>query len=122
LDWEFAHIGDAYQDLAWPHLRDWRFGRDELHFGGIGTPRDFYAAYERVRGTRIDRARVHYWQVLGNVQWAVGMLNQARRHLSGEEPNLEFASLGRRCAEVELEVLRLIGETRARPAEFPPTA
>ncbi len=108
LDWEFSHLGDPYQDLSWPLLRDWRFGNDALQFGGIAQPDDFFAAYERASNTTLDPARVHYWIVLNNVRWAVGMLNQARRHLSGEEPNLEFASLGRRCAELELEVLRLI--------------
>jgi aminoglycoside phosphotransferase (APT) family kinase protein len=108
LDWEFAHIGDPYQDLTWSLVRDWRFGNDHLHFGGIAQPEEFFAAYEHAMNTTIDRARVHYWEVMGNVRWAVGMLNQAQRHLRGEEPNLEFASLGRRCAEIELEVLRLI--------------
>jgi aminoglycoside phosphotransferase (APT) family kinase protein len=108
LDWEFAHIGDSYEDLAWPQLRDWRFGNDQLRFGGIAAPDEFYAAYERTLGTTVDRQRVDYWEVMGNLRWAVGMLNQARRHLSGQEPNLEFASLGRRCAEIELEVLQLI--------------
>jgi aminoglycoside phosphotransferase (APT) family kinase protein len=111
LDWEFAHIGDPYEDLAWSQVRDWRFGNDGLHFGGIAPPDEFFAAYERARNVPVDRRRAHYWEVLGNVRWAVGMLNQARRHLRGEEPNLEFASLGRRCAEIELEVLRLIRST-----------
>lgn len=108
LDWEFAHIGDPYQDLTWSLLRDWRFGNDHLLFGGIAQPDEFFAAYARAMHITIDPARVHYWQVLNNVRWAVGMLNQAQRHLSGQEPNLEFASLGRRCAELELEVLQLI--------------
>lgn len=108
LDWEFAHIGDPYQDLTWSLIRDWRFGNDHLHFGGIAQPDEFFRAYERAANTTIDPARVHYWEVMGNVRWAVGMLNQAQRHLSGQEPNLEFASLGRRCAELELEVLNLI--------------
>ncbi len=108
LDWEFAHIGDAYEDLAWSLVRDWRFGSDQLHFAGIAQPDAFFAAYERAVDTTIDVARVRYWEIMGNVRWAVGMLNQAQRHLRGIEPNLEFASLGRRCAEVELEVLRLI--------------
>lgn len=107
LDWEFAHIGDPYEDLAWSQVRDWRFGSDQLRFGGIAPTDEFFAAYERVSKTAVDVARVRYWEVMGNVRWAVGMLNQAQRHLRGEEPNLEFASLGRRCAEVELEVMRL---------------
>ncbi len=110
LDWEFAHIGDPVEDLAWGLVRDWRFGVDHLQYGGIGDPSDFFAAYELETGQSVDHQRVAYWEVLGNVRWAVGTLNQAERHLSGTEPNLELASLGRRCAEMELEALRLIKE------------
>ncbi|GIL15346.1 MAG: phosphotransferase [Chloroflexota bacterium] len=108
LDWEFAHLGDPYEDLAWSQVRDWRFGYDHLRFGGVAQPDDFFAAYGRAMHSKVDLARAQYWQVMGNARWAVGMLNQAQRHLRGAEPNLEFASLGRRCAEVELEILRLI--------------
>lgn len=108
LDWEFAHLGDPYADLAWSQLRDWRFGNDALYFGGIAQPDEFFAAYAGTLGIEINPDAVQYWNVMGNVRWAVGMVNQAQRHLRGEEPNLEFASLGRRCAEVELEVLNLI--------------
>ena len=109
LDWEFAHIGDPAEDLYWGLVRDWRFGADHLPYGGVGEPEEFFAAYE-AHGGAVDRARVSYWEVMGNVLWAVGTLNQAQRHLSGDEPNLELASLGRRCAEMELEALRLMKE------------
>jgi aminoglycoside phosphotransferase (APT) family kinase protein len=108
LDWEFAHIGDPAEDLAWCLIREWRFGVDQLHFGGIGPTEPFFAAYAAATGSTVDQERVAYWEVMHNVRWAIGTLNQARRHLGGAEPNLEFASLGRRCAEMELEALRLI--------------
>jgi aminoglycoside phosphotransferase (APT) family kinase protein len=112
LDWEFAHIGDPAEDLFWGLVRDWRFGADHLHYGGVGEPEEFFAAYEERGGGTVDRAHVSYWEVMGNVRWAVGTLNQAQRHLRGQEPNLELASLGRRCAEMELEALRLMkGQT-----------
>lgn len=108
LDWEFAHVGDPYEDLAWPLLRDWRFGQDHLRLGGVGAPADFFAAYAASGGLCPDLRIVQFWEVLGNLRWATGCLNQAERHLSGQEPNLEFASLGRRAAEMELEALMLI--------------
>jgi aminoglycoside phosphotransferase (APT) family kinase protein len=108
IDWEFAHVGEPAEDLAWGLIREWRFGVDQLRFGGVGSAEQFSAAYEQAGGDRIDRSRVDYWEIIGNARWAVGALNQARRHLSGEEPNVEFASLGRRCAEMELEAIRLI--------------
>jgi aminoglycoside phosphotransferase (APT) family kinase protein len=114
LDWEFAHLGDPAEDFGWPLVRSWRFGVDHLRFGGVGSPEVFLAAYEQASGQRVDPARVFYWEVMGNVGWAIGALNQARRHLSGQEPNLEFASLGRRCAEMELEALLLIKSTMER--------
>ncbi len=108
LDWEFAHVGDPAEDLSWGMIRDWRFGVDQLRFGGVGEPEAFLAAYEQHCGSSIDAWRLSYWEILSNVRWAIGTLNQAQRHLSGEEPDLEFASLGRRCAEMEFEALSLI--------------
>jgi aminoglycoside phosphotransferase (APT) family kinase protein len=112
LDWEFAHIGDPNEDLVWPLVRDWRFGATHLHFGGISDPEPFFAAYAAAGGIPPDGPAVRYWETLGNVRWALGCLTQAERHLSGLEPNLEFASLGRRSAEMELEALNLIGGAR----------
>jgi aminoglycoside phosphotransferase (APT) family kinase protein len=114
LDWEFAHLGDPAEDFGWPLVRSWRFGVDHLRLGGVGSPEVFLAAYEQASGQRVEPARVFYWEVMGNVGWAIGALNQARRHLSGQEPNLEFASLGRRCPEMELEALLLIKSTMER--------
>lgn len=111
LDWEFAHIGDPNEDLTWPLIREWRFGVDHLHFGGIAGHEPFFEAYAAAGGTPPSPQVTLFWEVLSNIRWATGCLNQAERHLSGQEPNLEFASLGRRCAEMELEALRLISST-----------
>ena len=46
--------------------------------------------------------------MLGNCKWAIGALNQSRRHLQGEERSVELAILGRLAAEMELELLDLI--------------
>jgi aminoglycoside phosphotransferase (APT) family kinase protein len=112
IDWEFAHVGEPAEDFAWGLVREWRFGVDQLRFGGVGTAEQFQTAYEQAGGDAIDRRRVEYWEIVGNARWAVGTLNQAHRHRSGVEPNLEFASLGRRCAEMELEAMRLIRGVR----------
>lgn len=109
IDWEFAHIGDYAEDLTWGLIREWRFGVDELRLGGIGQPEAFHEAYARHSGRPVDPARIAYWELLANVWWAIGCLNQARRHLRGEEANLEFVSLGRRACEIELEAMRLLG-------------
>lgn len=108
VDWEFARIGDPVEDLAWPCLRDWRYGNGKLRLGGIGQREPFIKAYEKASGRTINRKAVDYWEILGNLRWAVTSLAQANRHLSGGDPSVELASLGRRSAEMQFEMLRLI--------------
>lgn len=107
LDWELAHLGDPVEDLGWFCVRAWRFGNDDRPAGGLAERERFVAAYERARGTTVDRAAVRWWEVFGNFKWAVICIMQAETHRRGA-PNVELASLGRRTAETELELLDLI--------------
>jgi aminoglycoside phosphotransferase (APT) family kinase protein len=108
LDWEFAHVGDALEDLAWPCVRAWRFGRDDKRLGGISDADVFFDTYEAVTGKSIDLAAVAYWEVMGNFRWAVACLAQAGRHLRGDERSVELAVLGRKAAEAEWELMERI--------------
>lgn len=110
LDWEFAHLGDPREDLAWAMVRAWRFRADGLRLGGIAPPDGFLQTYGEVTGRRVTLAELRPFELLGNVRWAVGALTQARRHLSGEERSVELAVLGRLAAEIEHEVLSLLEE------------
>jgi len=111
LDWELAHVGDPMEDLGWMCVRSWRFGSDDQPAGGIGSREDLFAAYEAAGGVRVDPQRVHYWEVLGNLKWAIMTIMQAKTHLDGNVHSVELASLGRRTAEMELELLHLINAT-----------
>ena len=108
LDWEFAHIGDPAEDLAWLLIRAWRFGRDDQHLGGIGDLEPFLAAYNALTGREITLETLFYWEVMGNVKWAIGALTQAKRHLDGLERSVELAVLGRLSSEMEFELLHLL--------------
>jgi len=110
LDWEFARIGDPIEDVAWPLVRSWRFGVDAREVGGVGDRAPYVAAYEEASGRRVDPAHVRFWEIMGNVKWAVGCMAQANRHLSGQTRSVELASLGRKTAEMELDMLDLLGE------------
>lgn len=110
LDWEFAHIGDPAEDLAWPLIRAWRFGRDDQHLGGIGNLQPFLTAYNVLSGRAITTETLFYWEVMGNVKWAIGALTQAKRHLDGLERSVELAVLGRLSSEMEFELLHLLEE------------
>ncbi len=108
LDWEFAHASDPLEDLAWPLTRAWRFGADDRHLGGIAGADRYLERYRALTGVDVPRDELYAWEVLGNCKWAVGALNQAQRHLRGEERNVEYAVLGRLAAEMEYELLDLI--------------
>lgn len=109
IGWEFAHIGDPLEDLVWLCLRDWRYGNNDLQLGGIDKREPFIQAYEKASGLTIDREMLDYWEILANLRWAVTCLAQANRNLSGGHPSVQFVSRGRRSAEMQFEMLRLIG-------------
>jgi aminoglycoside phosphotransferase (APT) family kinase protein len=109
LDWEFARAGDALEDLAWPSVKAWRFGMDHLRLGGIAADeRGFLDRYSELTGRKVDPADFHAYELLGNVRWAVGSLQQSQRHLRGEEKSVELAILGRLACEIEHEILQLL--------------
>ena len=116
LDWEFCAWGDPMSDIGWFCARCWRFGAIEREAGGIAFRAPFYRGYEAACGRRIDPGAVHYWEVAAHVRWAVIALQQAARHLSGEERSLELALTGRLVPELELEVLNLIDAAEGRAA------
>jgi aminoglycoside phosphotransferase (APT) family kinase protein len=108
LDWEFAHLSDPREDVAWPLVRAWRFGADERRLGGVGELVPYLERYEELTGRAISEADLDWWEVLGNVKWATGCLTQCRRHLTGLDRSVEYAVLGRMAAEMEYELLDLI--------------
>lgn len=108
LDWEFAHWGDRHEDVGYLRMRDWRFGKVKNEIGGFAAPEDFYAPYEAASGIKLDREKIRFWEIMGNIRWAIGAAMQGERHLSGKDKGIEFASIGRRVGEMELESMRLI--------------
>jgi aminoglycoside phosphotransferase (APT) family kinase protein len=108
LDWEFAHVGDPVEDVAWPLVRAWRFGADTRRLGGVGEVEPYLERYNELTGRNVTLEELHVWEVFGNVKWAVGCLTQCRRHLTGQDRSVEYAVLGRMAAEMEYELLDLI--------------
>ena len=108
LDWEFAGWGDPHEDIGWFCSKGWRFARLDREAGGIAERVPFYRGYERESGRLIDPVRVHFWEVLASVRWAVIALQQSDRHITGGEASLDLALTGRRAGECELELLMLL--------------
>ena len=107
LDWEFADWSDPMEDIGWFCAKCWRFGANGREAGGIGKREDFYRGYEGVSGKSLDRQQVHYWEVVAHLNWAVIAIQQAQRHLSGQEPSLLLALTGHLVPELEWEILNL---------------
>lgn len=57
IDWEFAHLGDPYDDLAWITVRSWMFG-----FELEGFAEDVAEHYGE--SDRLDADRLRYWQAV----------------------------------------------------------
>jgi aminoglycoside phosphotransferase (APT) family kinase protein len=108
LDWEFAHVDEPVRDLAFALVRAWRFGVPEKRLGGIGDAEPYLDRYNELTGYDVRADEVDYWEVAGNVGWAIGCLTQMQRHLSGRDRSVELAVLGRLGAEVEYEILHLL--------------
>lgn len=110
LDWELVHRGDPMQDLGWLCTKAWRFGSPHP-VGGFGPHAELLAGYAEAGGTPPDEATLAWWELYGTVRWALLCRRQAERHLSGAEPSLELAVLGRRVCEQEHDVLLALGLT-----------
>jgi aminoglycoside phosphotransferase (APT) family kinase protein len=108
LDWEFAHLDEPARDLAFGLVRAWRFGMDGLRLGGIGDTEPYVDRYNELTGFDVRAEELDYWELAGNVAWAVGCLTQAQRHLTGQDRSVELAILGRLGAEVEYEICHLL--------------
>jgi len=109
LDWELVHAGDPCEDLAWFCIRAWRFGAPrELAAGGLGSIEEFLTAYESAGGGSVDRDEFRWWVVLATLRWGVICRYQAQRHLSGQTPSVELATIGRRVCETEWDLLNLL--------------
>jgi aminoglycoside phosphotransferase (APT) family kinase protein len=113
LDWEFAHLDDPVRDLAFGMVRAWRFGVPEKRLGGVGDVEPFIDRYNELTGLEVRPEELDYWELAGNVAWAIGCLTQARRHLSGLDRSVELATLGRLGSEVEYEICNLLEKVHA---------
>lgn len=108
LDWELAHLGDPVEDLGWLCVKSWRFGVIDRPVGGFGTIDDLLAGYRAAGGRDVDPDALRFWVALGTLKWGVICEIQAFTHLEGAVRSVELATLGRRVAEMEWDLLELI--------------
>ncbi len=110
LDWELAHRGDAHEDLAFGCMSVWRFGMLDKPAFGVGSLADYFAAYEAAGGAKVDPVRFRFWLVYRTLWWALGCLQMGQAWRSGADTTVERVVVGRRTAEQELDLVRLLEE------------
>ena len=98
---DFNHSSGAYAGI-WGSTVDFN-DSDEA-----SLETDLYAGYAEHAGTEVDPAKVLYWEIMAMVRWAIIALQQAQRHLSGEQHSLELALTGRMLPEIEFDLLRQV--------------
>ena len=107
LDWEGAHIGDPFDDVAWPCTRMWRFGEDHLTVAGMARVPVLREGYEAGGGVW-DEDRFRWWRALGTLRWGLGLAGQAAQHLDGRFRSIVMAGSGRRVSELAYDLLLLV--------------
>jgi len=115
LDWELVHLGNPAEDLGWLCVKAWRFGAGPP-VAGLGSREDLLAAYREAGGADIGPAELRWWEILGTLRWGVICMTQARVHLSGLYRSVELATIGRRVAEQEWDLLLLLQPEEAAAA------
>jgi len=106
LDWEMAHFGDPHEDLGWAAMPYWSCaGRA----GGLESEDEMIARYERESGTRVDRARVHFYKVLGTVKMAAISLTGVRSYGDARSAEPTLAVVGLLLGRLSTELLTLLG-------------
>jgi aminoglycoside phosphotransferase (APT) family kinase protein len=125
LDWELAHRGDAHEDLAFGCMTVWRFGALDKPAFGVGSLEEYFAAYEAAGGAKVDRARFRFWLIYRTLWWALGCLQMGQMWRSGADRTVERVVIGRRTAEQELDLVRLLEDEAPeaeRARDLPPSS
>ncbi|MES2631337.1 MAG: phosphotransferase family protein [Pseudomonadota bacterium] len=108
LDWELVHLGDPMEDVAWAGLRVFAGGTSLL--GGLFARDEFLERYAQQSGIVVDKAVVHYYEVLGLFKSAAMLASAIHRVESGSAGDYRMASMGFQLASTLLEINRLIAE------------
>lgn len=80
LDWEFAHVGDPVDDLAWVTARAVLFGLKLPDFA-----RRVREHYEPAAGVAVDPARLTYWQAVTLLRNLVSCLAAVSNPVRGRD-------------------------------------
>jgi aminoglycoside phosphotransferase (APT) family kinase protein len=92
LDWEMSHLGDPLEDLAWGFNPVWQFNRGIP--GGLATPDEAVAVWERTSGLKADPAALHWWVLFNCVKGQGIWVGSSRAFIDGgnRDPIIAFSA------------------------------
>ena len=94
LDWEMAHIGDPYEDLAWVMDPLWSH-EDADRVAGTLPRAEAIACWETASSRRFDPALFRWWQMFAGLQglaiWITSAFEVA--HMRTVDPVMLFAGI-----------------------------
>lgn len=117
LDWEFAHLGDPMDDLAWFTIRC-------SQLTDLGDLRHELARYADLTGIKVDADRVRYYQLFVLVRMAVACLVALDKRAGRMDASTYFALLPlleRQMTTLLAELSGIALAPGAVPAPSPPT-
>ena len=82
--------------------------------GGLESEDEMIARYERETGTVVDRARVHFYKVLGTVKMAAISLTGVKSFCDARSAEPTLAIVGVVLGRLSVELLDLLGVGGAR--------
>lgn len=115
LDWEFAHLGDPLDDLAWITIRAILFGLELDDFAG--RVRRVYAP---ATGVELDEERLRYWQAVVVLRNLVTCLACISNPVRGRDRTVHFMIVPPLQVMLVDALCRLAGVEPAEPEPLEP--
>ena len=95
LDWELARVGDHHEDIGWFLMELFGyFENGQFRAGDLFEREEFLTAYEAKSGRKINRATLHYYDVMASwkcyIITAANGLSAARAQHNHQDVLLTF--------------------------------
>jgi aminoglycoside phosphotransferase (APT) family kinase protein len=108
LDWEMAHLGDPFEDLAWATDLLW-CADDQERAAGLLPWQDAIAIWEAESGCKFDAQAFEWWSLFASLKGLGIWTTSARAFADGknDDPILAFAGWFTHCAHETMLAHRL---------------
>lgn len=104
LDWEMAHIGDPYEDLAWSLDPLWHWGQ-VTHAGQLLPHKEAVKIWEKASGVELDPKAFRWWQIFAAVKGIGIWISSSEDFHNGESKDLILAIAGWLMTDRQQQIL-----------------